>query len=480
MTQLRGKVVSGFFWTVLQTGLSRAIGVLTTMVLLLYLSPRDFGVLAAALVVTNIIEAVSDGGLSKELVFRRDRLQDASDTAFVVALLLNLGLFGAVLLAMPLLTRLTGDPEVTRVVAWMSVGLVLSGCGLVARTLLQRHLMFREIAFRDIAAQVLGGVVSVGMAMTGFGVASLVGRQLAGALAGLVLVYLVTPYRPRLRLDLGLARTMMGYGQHMVAATLLSILVQNVDRLVSARIVGVTALGFYSVGLTLVDAPYRLVSRATSQVLFPVFALLQGDRPALARAYLRGVRATAATLIPACVALALLGPPILDALYGGRWATTGELLPLLSAGSVFWGMTVLAGEVFKATGHPRLVSSFALYHLVTLAVLLVALGNILGLTGIALASTATVALRFVLEAVKVSTIIELPPGEILKAGLKPLFCSLVAFGPASHLLRPHAGLLAIIALGLASGVVYAAGLWLLDRRFFLDALDTIRPTRAAA
>jgi len=480
MTELRRRVVTGFFWTMLQTGMSRCIALLTTLVLLRYLSERDFGLLSAALVVMNAIEAFSDAGLTKELIYRKDRFEEACHTAFTLLLLLNAALFGLVLLAGPAIAAFTKDPEVVRIVNWISLGLIISGAGMVPLAVLQRNMMFRQTAVREIAAQLIAGATAVGMALWGMGVMSLVARQLAGLTAGLVLAWWICPYRPKLRIDRDLARSMFGYGKHMVAASLLTILVYNADRVVGVRLVGIAALGFYAVGMTVAELPPRLVSRAASQVLFPVFSRMQDDRAAVGRGYLKAIRTIGALLLPAQFALAVLAPSLLEALYGDKWAITGQLLPYLAAYGLFLGLTLLAGEVFKATGNPAYVSFYSTVHLLALVALLIGLGAWLGLPGLALATASAMGLRFILETRQVARMLQVPPLKIVAGYLRPLLCSAAAFLAVAFLMGRPAGLVQVVLWTLGGGAIYAASMWVIDRSFFLEALEVLRLGRSAA
>jgi len=471
---LRTKIVSGVFWVALQSWTGRLVALGTTLLLLKFLSPRDFGILASALVVLSIIEAFSDAGLNKELVYRQTRIEDAYDTAFVFLLILNLSLCTLVVAASPIIARFADEAEVSGVVRWMALGLLFTGLGMVPRAILQKNLLFKQAALREIAAPILGGSIAVGMAITGFGVWSLVGRELAGTLTGMILLWLVCPYRPKFRFDWGLARSMIGYGKHMLAATLIRILMFNVDRVIIMKLMGLKALGFYTVAVTLVDIPFRLVSQAISNVLFPIFSIMQNDRSKLAGSYLKGVKTVGTFIIPAQFAVALFVAPLLNTFYGSQWSVTGKLMPILAIYGLFRGLTLLAGEVFKATGHPQYVSKFLFIHLLVLTVLLFFLGTWLDLIGISIAAAAAMGIRFGLDTYRVSRLVGVSVPRILSSFAKPLLSAVIAFCPAFLFLPGRTTILQFCALGLFVMVAYSAAFFLLDRKFFMEALQTMK------
>ena len=473
MSSLRRQIASGMFWNVLQAGVSRAISALTTMVLLWYLSPNDFGVLAAALVVIALLEPFNDAGLSKELIFRQDRLEEAYDTAFWLGLAFNGALFALVLLARPLIQSYSEDPDVTRIAAWLSVSLVITGAGILPRTILQKELLFKKAALRDIVAPVIGGGLALLMAVAGYGVWSLVARHLIGNLASLALLWWVCPYRPKFRVDMGLAWEMVSYGKHLVAHLALMMLAANLDRLLAVRLVGSTALGFYAVAMLLVELPVRVVSQAIGQVMFPVFSMLQADRTSVARAYVKGIRLIAIILVPLQVALAVLGPSLIQALYGERWEATGQLLPTLAVYGILGGLAMLAGEVFKGMGHTWLASSASLFQLALLLALLLGLGTWLGIFGIAVAATLAMGARFALDAYRVSALVNIAFADIGGACFKPIVYAGLAFAPVAWLLTFGASLVWIGVLGVGGMMLYGAALWWSDRKFTLEMLESL-------
>ena len=64
---LKRKSVSGFGWAVLQQGLGRIISFTVMLLLARFLTPEDFGALAAVAILTDIARVLSDGGFGASL-----------------------------------------------------------------------------------------------------------------------------------------------------------------------------------------------------------------------------------------------------------------------------------------------------------------------------------------------------------------------------------------------------------------------------
>src|SRR5215211_1850614 len=89
------RTVRGMFWAYGSFVAGRSLTLVSTAILARLLDPRDFGLVALALIFTALLETVADLGLSQALVVtREEEVRDRADTVFLA----SIGL-GAVLTA---------------------------------------------------------------------------------------------------------------------------------------------------------------------------------------------------------------------------------------------------------------------------------------------------------------------------------------------------------------------------------------------
>jgi O-antigen/teichoic acid export membrane protein len=116
---------------------------------------------------------------------------------------------------------------------------------------LVRDLNYRRKLIPDIGSPLIKGVVSIGMAYLGYGVWSLVFGQLAGAIASVVLVWIVLPWRPRLTLDRKMVRGLMKFGASVTAIDILNEITDNIDYVIVGRFFGLVPLSIYTLAYRL-------------------------------------------------------------------------------------------------------------------------------------------------------------------------------------------------------------------------------------
>ncbi|MEM7115598.1 MAG: oligosaccharide flippase family protein [Chloroflexota bacterium] len=206
--QLAKKAASGVFWNYLSFGLGKGLVLITTAVLARLLTPEQFGIVGFATLAVSYLAVLKDLGLGAALIQRQDRIDEAADTVFTLNLLLGLILSAITIAAAPLVAVYFSEPQVTPILRVLGFTFVFNALGAIHIVRLQRRLDFRQKAIPDIGRSLAKGLISIGLALTGFGVWALVIGQLAGVVAGVVLAWIMLPWRPNLRFGSDLARQM--------------------------------------------------------------------------------------------------------------------------------------------------------------------------------------------------------------------------------------------------------------------------------
>src|SRR5437016_2831326 len=135
------------------------------------LSPADFGIVGAALVVVGFSAIFSQLGLAPAIVQRPVLERRHLEAAFSASVLFGLLLGVLLWVSAPFAARffhIAGVEPVLRVLAWM---FPLDGLSAIAESQVQRELRFRWLATMEVLTFVLGyGVVGVVLALLGAGV----------------------------------------------------------------------------------------------------------------------------------------------------------------------------------------------------------------------------------------------------------------------------------------------------------------------
>lgn len=386
------------FWTASSNGLNAVLKVVVLIVLARLLTPADFGIVSAALIVIGFSAIFSQLGLGPALVQRRELEPRHIQTAFAASLAFGILLAGLLWATAPAIARffhIEGSVEVLRALAWVFPIKGLSG---VAECLVQRDLRFRWLATRDVLSYAFGyGLVGIALAWTGWGVWSLVIAQITQTVLNTAM--LLTVRLPALR-PLPSWRSfveLMNFGAGFTAARVANFMAQQGDNLVVGRMLGPQALGIYTRAYQLMAVPTTLFGDVLDRVLFPTMARVQGDPPRLAAAYLQAVASIALVMLPIGVIMTVLAPEVIVVLLGSRWVEVIPPFQVFAIGLLFRTSYKMSDSISRATGAVyRRAWRQAIYAGLVFAGAWV--GSRWGVTGVSVGVLVSLVINFVLMA----------------------------------------------------------------------------------
>jgi len=348
---LTHQTLSGLLWTFYGKGAYALLQMAILAILARLVSPTDFGVVSAALIVIGLSTIMSQVGLAPALVQREALERRHIDTAFLASLLLGLVLGVAIFAGAPLVSgffRIGGVTPVLRALAWL---FPLQGLATVAESLVKRELRFRWLANVDVISYGAGyGLVGIPAALLGWGVWALVAGQLAhNTFKTAILLYGKPPHLTG-RLEIGALRDLMYFSGGFTVAKVANQVAQQGDYLVVGRFLGATQLGYYGRAYNLMSAPAAGIGTVLDAVLFPVMARVQNESQRLAAAYRRGVALITLVVLPPSAVLVLLAPEVVRVVLGPRWTPMIVPFQILGAGMLFRTSSKLGDSLTRATG----------------------------------------------------------------------------------------------------------------------------------
>jgi O-antigen/teichoic acid export membrane protein len=443
-------------------------------------TPDEYGVYVAGSLVTGVGLSLSSGGLQAAIIQRRERVDEALNTAVVSSLAVGAALALLALATAPLVTLFFHDHRAGEIAAALSGWAVLRCAGIVPGALMQRRFSFLRRVVVEPSGILAFGIVSVLATSSGMGAWGLVVGTYASAAVQLILSWALARWRPTLRLaSFATWLELAGFARHLFLSELLRRVSTELPTAVVGRSLGADALGQYAYGERFGTQPQSAVTNVAGYVLLPAFARIAADAERLRRAFLRALRWTMLAAAPAGLILLPLGEPLAVALLGERWQQAGYVMMGLSASTAAGSLVQVAVEAFKVIGRPDLLPRVrGLTAGATVAG--VAAGLPFGIAGVAVGVSAAALVAAVYAGFLASRFLGIPVRSISAELWPPLAASLVMAGAVAaldrlvlhagaHAAAPALGLLAVEAI--AGALAYLAAVRLL-------APATVRELRA--
>lgn len=420
------------------------------------LVPEDFGVMGVALLATELLETVTDGGTRKALIQRPGPIDRHLDTVWTVTLVTSAAIGAVLFAAAPFVCDLLEAPDAVAFVRAVALVPVLRGGKNVGMVLYERGLAFARVSTLAFVAALVDLVVSVVLAVLLHSAWALVGGAIAGALTELVLSFVLHPYRPRPAFERTTASELFAFGRWAALARVGGFLAENVDDIFVARMLGTTRLGLYRVAYRIGGLPATEVAYVIHQVTFPAYASLQLQPERLRAAFLRSLRMVSTLSLTTAAVVVALAEPLFEVVLGSRWTPAADAARLLAVCGGIRSVGAVAGGLFLAVGRPAADTQQILLELGVMLVLLYPLTDAYGMEGAALAMVIAVTVIRMPFLGLARSIIDVP-WATFGSYLLPALAGAVSAGLAmAAVAAAVSGLVGLLLAGVAGAVALAA------------------------
>ena len=324
---------------------------ITLGVLARLISPREFGVVGAALIAVGATQLLAESGLGPAIIQLRELRPDHVRVGFTLSVLLGIACFTGLFFSAGAIERFFPDIDglapVLRLVALVFVVRNLT----LGDFLLLRGLRFRVLAGIEVMSYVIGyGLVAIILAFNGYGVWAIAWGQVGQAIVRTVSLWIVRPHDVRPQIAWRPLRELLTYGGGHTLAKAANWMAREGDNFVVGRFLGASALGLYTRAYQLMAMPANLFGKAADDVLFPSMAAVQDDVGRLSRAYLRSVTTIALLTLPVSAVAASLSREAILVLLGPDWLALKPAFDVMVFGILFRTSYKLSDSLVRALG----------------------------------------------------------------------------------------------------------------------------------
>ncbi len=352
-SDLKARTISSAFVTMTAQGAKLVLTLVSTMILARLLTPLDFGLLAMVMTVMGFLRVFKDAGLSTATIQREKITHAQVSNLFWINVVLS-GLTSLVMAACaPVIAWFFREPRLVGITLILSISFLLTGSAVQHMALLNRQMRFKAIALIEIGSMLVSVAVGVGMAWLKYGYWSLVGFQLSLPLAGLLLTWSVSRWRPQLPVRRSGTGSFLKFGANLTASSFIYSLAGGADSLLIGRYYGPNPVGLYSRAGALLRRPLEQLLTPINAVFIPVLSMVQDQPDRYRNTFLRVYEAVALTgSIFSALCLTLARPLTLVAL-GPKWEGVVVIFGGFAIAALFNPLAATCSWLLESQGRGR-------------------------------------------------------------------------------------------------------------------------------
>lgn len=403
----------------------KTLSFISTLVLARLLVPEDFGLIAMAMSQIALLEAATMFSFDLMLIQRAHVPRSLYDTAFTLNILFGIGAVVVnALLAYPT-AYLYGDERLVPIILALSAAWLLKSFQNIGLVNFRRRMEFgKELRFM-LSVRLIGFVVALSLVFAWQSYWALIVGVIVSRLAGLVLSYVVEPFRPRVSLE---ARgELLVFSKWLLLENILILLANRLPSVVIGRSFGATSVGHFMIASEIAQAPLTELVMPINRAVFPGFSRMSGDTQALRNGLIAVVAAVTLAILPACVGIFLVAEPIIRAFLGAQWLPALPLMQGLAFVGFVSAMEAYLGSACLALGRPRLLCAIRATEVAGFLLALAALLGTFGIMAVVYAQFIGGVAAVLLAYNRVSVLLEIRPWDFLQAMIRPALGAMLMF-----------------------------------------------------
>lgn len=283
LATIKKRSVVGILALTSRTFFLQIINFVSTLLLTIFLAPEIFGIFFVVSAVVNFLNYFSDIGLAAALIQKKEKLtREDLKTTFTIQQILVVSLS---LLALFMASKI-GDfyhfsPAALLLFKALVISFFLSSLKTIPSVMLERKLDFNRLIIPQIVETILFNLIAVFLAWRGAGITSFTVAVLARGVSGLVLIYLISPWKPGLDLNKKSAKRLLSFGAPFQANSLLALLKDDLLTVFLGKVLPFSQVGFIGWAQKWANTPLRFIMDSIIRVTFPAYSRLQNNLPAL-------------------------------------------------------------------------------------------------------------------------------------------------------------------------------------------------------
>jgi O-antigen/teichoic acid export membrane protein len=369
-------------WTSLSQIVKIAIQLISLTVLTRLVSPKEYGLMAMATIVINLVMVFRDLGTSAAIIQKNEITEITKSTIFWLNVFMGTFLCILIIALSPFIAQLFNEPRLQNVLILVSVSFPVASAASVHQSLLERNSLFSKITLIEVFSGLVSLVTALSLAYMGYGVYSLVFQTLVYSSLSTILFWLGNHWRPGFEFSKKEIKYLVSFSGNLTLFNIINYLARNADGMIIGHKFSAALLGAYSLAYRIMLFPLQSLTFVAARSLYPVMSRLQNNKEETKKLYLKALICIATITAPMMAGIATIREPFILIIFGNKWGAVPNILFWLAPTGFIQSLVSITGSVFVSRGLTALQMKLGLFAAI-LYIFAFIIGSFHSLTAIA-------------------------------------------------------------------------------------------------
>ncbi|WP_163832476.1 lipopolysaccharide biosynthesis protein [Spartinivicinus ruber] len=349
------KMGIGAVWMVFLRLCVRLLSIISLFIMARLLVPEDYGIVALAMSFYAILDVITTFNFDLPLIQNQHATKEDYNTAWSLNILMGLFIAIGLLIGSHPMAALFNEPQLTSIFPCLAVMAILQGFTNIGIVNFRKELKLKKEFHFEFSKKILSFIVTVTAGVLLKSYWALILGMITNSLAGLLLSFIMSDYRPSLSLKSW--RSLLNFSKWMLFTNILGFTNNRLMMLIVGSSLNTKVLGNYSMMKEVADITTVELVLPIQKALFPGYSKLTNDRHQLAQVFLNSISMIAFFGVPIAVTLAILNEYFVIILLSDKWLSESWMLKIFCLSGAFSLVTGATFSIYYALAKPQIVTA---------------------------------------------------------------------------------------------------------------------------
>ncbi|MDD2590689.1 MAG: lipopolysaccharide biosynthesis protein [Fermentimonas sp.] len=467
-SSLKSKTILSLFWSFIDKFGQQLLNFASMLILMNIISAREYGIFGSLAIFIAFSTILIDSGFGRALLNRHNLTDTDYSTVFIFNISLSIVLYLLLYFSAPLLGDIFHTPEIVPVARVLFFSLVFNAFGLIHYTILTKKADFKGLSKINIFALLIADIVAVLMAIYDLGVWALVFQSILFALIRTILLWIYSGWRPNGIFSKKRLSSFFSFSSKLLVSNTISTVANNIYPSLIAMFYPMNQVAYFNQAKRYQDIPFVTMSNTFRSVAMLILSEVNRDSDRMKRILSKLIKSISFISFPVGFIMIITAESLFFLFFKEKWLEAVPYFRILTFAGMLSPFIFIFNELFIAKeksayflgveifksilliilivlllpeGLMALAGSWVIYTAVTLLILVVLSGKLIGYNAVsflkdvlpylAIAMICTIISYFITLSIH-NTILYILTNAVLIVGLYILSCKFLKLEMSSE------------------------------------------------